>query len=281
MAAFTGKVAVITGAGTGIGLATARRLASEGADVVMAGRDADRGRREAAAVVADGGHARFVPTDVTDDGQVARLADDAASATGTIDLWFNNAGIEGPIGAIEDWDDPAIAELLAVNVKGVLSGLRHATALMGEGGLVVNNASFVGTAVAVPIAVPYGATKAAVASIGASAAVALAQRGIRVVTLCPWIVDTPMVDRLTDGAGAEARDDFAAGYAPSGVLTPPEHLAELVAGIWEGTRTITTGGAYLVDAGPKVTPIAAFGPLGGLGELGELGGSAEQLSLSA
>jgi len=257
MARFSGRCVVITGAGTGIGLATSRLLAAQGAHIVMAGRDATRGEREAAAIRADGGDAEFVATDVADDAQVADLAVKAAAATGRIDLWFGNAGGEGPIGAIEDWPDAELTELLAVNVKGILSGLKHASAHMQAGGQIINTASFVGAHLPVPIAIPYGATKAAVVAASQAAAIALGERGISVLSICPWIIDTPMVDRLTGGAGTEAKNGFAAGFAPSGKLTPPEHVAEVVADLWDGTRPSTNGAAYLIDAGPTVTPLTA------------------------
>ncbi len=253
MTRFGGKCAVITGGSTGIGLTTARSLAQQGATVVMGGRDGERGEREAAGIRAAGGDARFVVTDVTDDAQVARLAADAAGQHGQIDLWFGNAGIEGPIGDLADWDDAALSDLLAVNVKGVLTGLKHASAHMEAGALIINTASFVGTLVPVPIAIPYGATKAAVVAAGEAAAVALEPRGIHVLSICPWVIDTPMVDRLTAGAGPEARAGFAGIFNPSGLLTPPEHVAQVVADLWTGALPAVSGAAYLVDAGPTVT----------------------------
>jgi NAD(P)-dependent dehydrogenase (short-subunit alcohol dehydrogenase family) len=163
MGRFDNKTAVITGGASGIGLATAELFAAEGATVVIAGRDAVKG---AAAVAALGGSTTFVQTDVGDDAQVAALAAAAAARTGTIDIWFSNAGYEGPIGAFDGWTDESITELLNTNVKGVLSGLRHASAHMKGSGVIVNTASFIGTTVPVPIAVAYGATKAAVISAG-------------------------------------------------------------------------------------------------------------------
>lgn len=253
MARFSGRTAVITGGGTGIGLATGRLLAEQGATVVVGCRSRERGEEAVRTIRADGGRARFVPVDVGDDAQVAALAEAAAAEHGTIDLWFGNAGGEGPIGGPETWDDAAIADLLSTNVKGVLSGIRHAAEHMCAGGMIINTASFVGTVLPVPIAVPYAATKAAVVALGESAALALDARGIGVVSICPWVIDTPMVDRLTGGAGAEARGGFAADFNPSTWLVPAAHVARAVADLWDGTTTAEPGAAYLIDHGPTVT----------------------------
>jgi NAD(P)-dependent dehydrogenase (short-subunit alcohol dehydrogenase family) len=107
-----------------------------------------------------GGQATFVRTDVTDDGQVAALAQRAAGERGVIDIWFNNAGIEGRIGGLGDFDDLTVRQLLDTNIKGVYSGIRYAVEHMRNGGVIINNASFVGTAMSVPRAIAYGGTKA-------------------------------------------------------------------------------------------------------------------------
>ncbi|MEH3079338.1 MAG: SDR family NAD(P)-dependent oxidoreductase [Quadrisphaera sp.] len=165
----------MTGGTSGIGRAIALLLGQEGARVHVAGRDAERGLAVAREVTARGGEGRFVPVDVAVDADVARLARTAA-ADGPIDHWFSNAGVEGPIGPVTGWDEAALREVLDVNLKAVLSGLRHASEHMGAGGTVVNTASFVGTALPVPIAVPYAAAKAGVVAAGRSAAPA-ARRG--------------------------------------------------------------------------------------------------------
>ncbi len=115
MARFNGRTAVITGGGTGIGLATGRLLAEQGATVVLACRSQRHGEDAERMIRADGGRAHFVPVDVSDDAEVGALAVTAAAEHGTFELWFGNAGTEGPIGELEGWDDAAIAELLTTN----------------------------------------------------------------------------------------------------------------------------------------------------------------------
>ena len=248
------RVAVITGGATGIGLATAERLAAEGAEVVLAGRDAARGEHAVRAIARVGGRARFIRTDVTDDRQVASLAE-AAGAHGQIDIWVNNAGIEGRIGPLAAIDDALVSALLNTNVKGVYSGMRHAVPRMPGGGVIVNVASFVGTKMPVPIAVAYGGTKAAVVSMTRSAAEALREERIRVFAICPWIVDTPMVDRLTGGGAPEAKAAFARAFAPSGQLTRPEEVGAVVLDLCLQSGPWQSGDTLLVDAGPTVTPL--------------------------
>jgi NAD(P)-dependent dehydrogenase (short-subunit alcohol dehydrogenase family) len=250
------RVAVITGGATGIGLATARRLAANGATAVIACRDAARGEAAAQAIRACGGQATFIATDVTDDSQVAALAKRAAHEHDGIDIWFNNAGVEGgkpgPLGGL---DDPAVRQLLDTNIKGVYSGMRHAAEHMPAGGIIINNASFVGTVMPVPVAVAYGGTKAAVVSMTRAAAPGLADQGIDIVAIAPWIIDTPMTDRLTGFGGPDAKTALAAQFAPSGKLTSPDQVAQVVVGLADKTAPYHSGDVLLVDAGPSVTPM--------------------------
>jgi NAD(P)-dependent dehydrogenase (short-subunit alcohol dehydrogenase family) len=247
------RVAVVTGGATGIGLATSRRLAAEGAIVVIAGRDTTLGEAAAEAIRASGGRATFIRTDVTDDSQVADLAKQAAGEGDGIGIWFNNAGVEGGLGPLSAFDDHTVRELLDTNIKGVYSGMRYAAEHMRAGGMIINNASFVGTVVPTPVAIAYGGTKSAVVSMTRAAALALADQGIDVLGIAPWIIDTPMIDRLTGFQGPEAKAGFAAQFNPSGKLASPEQVAEMVVGLAKRTSPYRSGDVLLVDAGPSIT----------------------------
>lgn len=251
MGRFEGRTVVITGGTSGIGRAIAVLLGEQGARVYLAGRDEVRGAVVEREVTARGGQGHFVRTDVAVDAEVASLAE-AAAQGGPIDFWFSNAGVEGPIGPMSGWDEAALREVLDVNLKGVLSGLRHGSERMARGGVIVNVASFVGTAVPVPIAVPYAAAKAGVVAAGRSVAPLLVEAGIAVYTLCPWVIDTPMVDRLTGGEPGD-KAGFAAGFAPSGMLTPASDVAQVAVDLLDGRLSARSGDAYLVDAGPTAT----------------------------
>jgi NAD(P)-dependent dehydrogenase (short-subunit alcohol dehydrogenase family) len=253
MGSLDGKVAVITGGATGIGLAASRMLAGEGATVVIASRNAARGESVAAAIRDGGGRATSVPTDVTDDGQVAELAKHAAEERGVIDIWFNNAGMEAESGPLEAVGDEGMRDLLNTNVKGVYSGMRYAAAQMRENGLIINNASFVGWEVPVPVAIAYGGTKAAVIAMTRAAALSLADERIDVVAIAPWVIDTPMIDRITGHQGPQARAGLAALYNPSGKLVPAEHTGEVVTALANRTSSFRSGDVLLVDHGPTVT----------------------------
>jgi NAD(P)-dependent dehydrogenase (short-subunit alcohol dehydrogenase family) len=146
-------------------------------------------------------------------------------------------------------DDAAVQQLVNTNFKGVFSGMRHAARRMVTGGVIVNMASFNGTKMPVPIAVPYGATKAAVVSMTQSAALGLQDRGVSVFALCPYIVDTPMLDRLTGGQGPEVRAAFAAQFAPSKRLTTPDEIAQVVLGLCRRNSGYRSGDVLVVTPG--------------------------------
>lgn len=243
-----GQVAVITGGTAGIGRAAALQLAGEGAAVVLAGRNAWRGNAAARDVRVAGGRVCFVEADVRSETAVAALMERAVEAFGGIDLLFNNAGIEcspGPVGETEsDCDD-----VLAVNVKGVFLCMKYALAEINRrnGGVIVNTGSFAGTAVPFPNAIMYGASKAAVVSMTRAAAVACEGANISVYAVCPYVTDTPMVDRLT-AYDAVAKANLGV-CNPGGRLASASDIASVVMTMFKGVGGYRSGDAVLVDAG--------------------------------
>lgn len=244
-----GRIAVITGGATGIGYASAYRLAAMGATVVIAGRNRPRGEAAAHALVARGYHAVFAPTDVRREADVHALMERTARAYGGIDLVFNNAGIEGSRSPLDTFSDAMVDDLVSTNIKGVFWGMKHAVPHLSarRGGVIVNTASFDGTVDAVPDAVVYGATKAAIVSMTRSLAAACAADGIRVYAVCPWTTDTPMIDRLS-GDSAEIKAVLASRN-PSGRIVEPADVASVVLRLFAGLVACESGDALLVDRG--------------------------------
>jgi NAD(P)-dependent dehydrogenase (short-subunit alcohol dehydrogenase family) len=251
----TGKTALVTGGSTGIGYAVAAALSDAGASVTIAGRDAARGGAAAAALSARGGRVRFLAADVRDETSVRRLVDGAIDESGSIDFLFNNAGVEGALGPLAGYPVESLDELLATNVKGTFLCLKHVLPRMlaRNAGVIVNTASFVGTVVPFPDGMAYGATKAAVLSLTRSAAALAGSQPVRVFAICPWITDTPMIDRLT-GHQADAKRQFA-GVNPSGGIAAPADVARVVLRLFAGESDLDNGGALLVDAGGATTRV--------------------------
>lgn len=238
-------VAVITGGATGIGRAVADALISSGCRVVIAGRT-DPGPVAGAA---------FVPTDVRRERDVAALFEFVDKSHGRIDYLFNNAGIEGALCPIDQYPEQSIDDVLATNLKGVFLGIKYAGPRMAAKGrgAIINTASTIGTIVPFPDGALYGSAKAAILSLTRSAAAAFGPAGVRVNAVCPWITDTPMVDRLT-GHQAGVKAQFGA-MNPSGAIVSAADAAAVMVGIATGAIGLANGGAIVVDRGGATSPM--------------------------
>ena len=248
-----GRVAVVTGAGSGIGLASARRLATEGAKVVCADVDLESGAKAAVEV---GG--LFVPTDVTDENAVETLFDTAVSTYGSVDIAFNNAGISPPdddsilVTGLEAWK-----RVQEVNLTSVYLCCKHAIPQMrrqGKGS-IVNTASFVAMMGAATSQISYSASKGGVLAMSRELGVQFAREGIRVNALCPGPVNTPLLRELF------AKDPERAArrlvHIPLGRFAEPEEIAAAVAFLASDDASFITANTFLVDggiSGAYVTP---------------------------
>ena len=250
---FNGKVAVITGAGNGIGRAAAIAFAKAGATLVLVDRDAAAGEAAAGIIRQQGGEARFVAADVTRSADVQGYVKAALDAHGRIDCFFNNAGIEGKLGPIAEYDEAVFDAVIGVNLKGVFLGLRHVLPVMlrQRSGAVVNTASVAGL-VATPGMSAYVASKHAVIGLTKTAAGEAARAGVRVNAVCPGPVDTRMMHSLESQLDPGNPDAIGQRYKagiPSGRYTTPEEIANVVLFLCSDLAANVTGAQWVVDGG--------------------------------
>jgi 3alpha(or 20beta)-hydroxysteroid dehydrogenase len=246
---FTGRTAVVTGAGGAIGRAVAVRLAAEGAAVLVVDVEAAAIEVTLAAIGAAGGRGDGMTADVSLARDVERYAESAARlGEGRIDAFFNNAGIEGPIGAIEHVDDADFDRVIAVNVRGVYLGLKHVLPHVPGGGAIVNTgsgASLRGAA----WQVPYVASKHAVLGITRSVAREAAHRRVRVNAVLPGPIEGRMITSITDGMRAPGAMERYRAAIPLRRLGHPHEVAATVAFLLSDEAAYITGAAYEVDGG--------------------------------
>lgn len=254
---FKGKVALVTGAANGIGRATALGFAQYGAKVVLVDRDGTGASAAAGAIKQKGGEAISVQADVTKGADVAAYVKAALDAYGRIDCFHNNAGVEGVIKPIHEYDEAVYDQLMAVNVKGVFLGLKHVIPAMikQRSGSIVNTASIAGL-MGSPNMAPYVASKHAVLGFTKTVAGEVAGYGIRVNAVCPGPVDTRMIKSVTeqinpgDAAGVAKRYTSA---IPLGRFATPEEIANMVLFLSSDLASSITGAHHVVDGGRTAT----------------------------
>jgi len=239
-----GKVALVTGAASGIGRATATLFAGEGAHVVASDINAEAG---ATTVAALGGDALFVPVDVRDDDAVRALVERTTSEHGRLDIAANCAGVGGGHGSTHDYDPETWNRIVDINLRGTWHAMRHEIAAMlagGTGGAVVNTASTLSLRGS-PFGGPYSASKHGVLGLTRTAALEYATLGIRVNAVCPGAIETPMLHRSTPG-------DELADYVeqtPQRRVGKPEEIASAVLWLCSEGAGFVTGTTLVVDGG--------------------------------
>ncbi len=253
MSRFTGRVAIVTGAAGGIGLAACERFASEGATVVAVDLATTDLGAAVATAEAQGAAALAVGADVTQSDEVAGYVQAAMDNFGRVDVLFNNAGIEGTYYPMVDYPEDDFDRVIAVNVRGVWLGIKYAVPAMiaGGGGAIVNTASVAGLFGSRGIS-PYSASKHAVAGLTKSAALELATSGVRVNAVCPAPIETRMMRSLETFIGGENADDVRKTMAerlPAQRYGEPHEVAALVAFLASDEASYITGSLYPIDGG--------------------------------
>jgi NAD(P)-dependent dehydrogenase (short-subunit alcohol dehydrogenase family) len=242
---FKGQVALVTGASSGIGLATAQAFARSGAAVVLADRNGKALNAAAKALEAAGHQAIAATCDVADERQAAALVERAVTTFGHLDMAYNNAGILGPMCPMMQETAEGFDEVNAVNLRGVWTCMKHELLQMtkqGSGAIV--NCSSLGGLVGLPGRAAYHATKHGVIGLTKSAALDCAAKGIRVNAVCPGCIDTPM----GDGIDPEAMREFLKEQ-PIGRMGRPEEVAAAVLWLCSPGASMVLGVALPVDGG--------------------------------
>lgn len=245
---FAGKVVLVTGAAAGIGRATALAFGRAGACVVIADTAVDGGHATAAMIVEGGGKALFVKADVSRSADVEALVEKTVNYYGRLDCAVNNAAIEEEGHDMTDADEARFDRIMNVNVKGVWLCMRHELRKMAEqgSGAIVNVASTAGL-VAAPAYAIYAASKHAVVGLTKSAAVGYAKSGIRINSLCPGAVKTPMLARALERE-PQAEKKLKAAH-PMGRFAEPAEVANAIMWLCSDQSSFVTGHQLAIDGG--------------------------------
>jgi NAD(P)-dependent dehydrogenase (short-subunit alcohol dehydrogenase family) len=255
MSSMDGKVALITGASSGIGRATAEAFAANGARLVVAARRQDELDSLVAQIEAAGGKATAIQTDVSVAADVERMVAHAISTYGRLDYSVNNAGIEGTFAPITDLADEDWDRVMGINLRGTFLGMKHQARAMlaaGNGGAIVNVGS-VNSFLGFPTGSAYCTSKHGLVGLTTSVSAELASKGIRVNLVCPGIVDTPMHQRLRKDVGDAVYDQ---GILPSVHLQRagrPQEIAQAIVFLCSDAASYITGTTLTPDGGLTLT----------------------------
>jgi NAD(P)-dependent dehydrogenase (short-subunit alcohol dehydrogenase family) len=246
-----GKTAIVTGGALGIGKATAERLAGEGTQVAVTDLKDDEGASVVTDIEAVGGTARYWHMDVSDEDEVKRVFDEVADAFGGIDVLVNNAGISGPDKPTHELTEAEWDEVMAVNEKGVFFCTKHAIPYMQEagGGSIINLSSIYGL-ISAPDIPPYHASKGAVRLMTKTDALEYAEDDIRVNSVHPGFIWTPLVEEYLSGKGdVERGREQLDELHPLGHVGEPRDIADGILYLASDESKFVTGSELVIDGG--------------------------------
>ena len=248
MGKLEGKVAIVTGAASGIGRASALLFGEERAKVIVADWDEAKGEQVAREVKGKGGEAKFVKVDVSRAEDVEMMVNAALESYGRLDVLFNNAGVEGEQAPTADCTLENFDRVIAINLRGVFLGMKYGIAAMLKtgGGSILNNASVAGLVGFMGIPA-YCASKGGVIQLTKTAALEYAKERVRVNVICPGVIWTPMVERFS-AAGEEVRQALEA-MEPVGRFGTAEEVARLALFLASEDSSFCTGAPFVVDGG--------------------------------
>lgn len=248
-----GKIALVTGGGSGIGQAACKAFAQAGAQVMVVDINGAAAEATAEAVRALGGAAHAVAADVSQSADVQRYVAATLSAFGRIDVFFNNAGIEGQVSPLAEYDEANWDNVIAINLKGTFLGLRHVLPVMirQQSGSIINSASVAGT-VGAPGMAAYSASKHAILGLTRTAAGEVGRQGVRVNAICPGPIQTRMMQSLAEQLNpAEPVAVVRANTArnPLGRYGEPDEVARVVVFLASDDAAYVNGAAWMIDGG--------------------------------
>lgn len=244
-----GKVALITGGASGMGMVASKLFASEGAKVVLTDLADEAGEKVAAQIAEEGGDALYVHADVSSEADAGAMVEAAVERFGKLDVLYNNAGIMlADDGSVDATDESVWDRTLAINVKGVAFGCKYGVPAMisGGGGSIINVASFVAWLGAATSQTAYTASKGAVLAMTREIAVEYARKGVRCNALCPGPIETPLLMQLLSD---EAKRQRRFVHIPMGRLGRADELAKAALFLASDDSSYMTGASLIVDGG--------------------------------
>ncbi len=249
---YENKVALVTGAGSGLGLATAKAFAESGASVVLADWNEAAVRSAAKELGAQGHNTLAIHCDVADDAQVEAMVEQTIATFGRLDAAYNNAGVQNVLAETADYPREDYDRVMAINLRGVWSCMKFELRQMrkqGSGAIV--NCSSLGGLVGGPERASYHAAKHGVIGLTKSAALEYAPRGIRINAVCPGLIETAMSDQMKAAGQAEALDAMLK-EVPIGRIGRAEEIADVVLWLCSSASSLVVGQAIAADGGYTV-----------------------------